>query len=183
MLILARKLGESIMIGDDVEVMVTSRGDQTVKLGIVAPRSIPVHRKEVYEAIHKCETCGGRGIDLPSKDGEPPVAMFFQCGTCHRFPVDSDEREYHRCCISSSGTLLEACKLALERLSMEGAEESTLGDRLRYAIAKIEGDGECPETDSFPFGSFSVSHDSAIRELCSGERDPIRRERSANTEV
>ncbi|MGQ9631081.1 MAG: carbon storage regulator CsrA [bacterium] len=51
MLVLSRKLNESIMVGDDVEIVVVSiKGDQ-VKLGINAPRHIPVHRKEIYEEI------------------------------------------------------------------------------------------------------------------------------------
>jgi len=46
-----RKKGESIMIGDDVEVTVISiRGDQ-VRLGIKAPRNVPVHRQEVFDQI------------------------------------------------------------------------------------------------------------------------------------
>lgn len=51
MLVLARKASESIMIGDDIEVRVIAvRGDQ-VRLGIAAPRHVPVHRREVYEAV------------------------------------------------------------------------------------------------------------------------------------
>lgn len=51
MLILARKLNESIMIGDDVEVIVVEiKGDQ-VKLGIRAPRNVTVHRTEIYREI------------------------------------------------------------------------------------------------------------------------------------
>lgn len=53
MLILTRKLDESIKIGDAIEVRIVEiKGDQ-VKIGIEAPRSIPVHRKEVYLAIQK----------------------------------------------------------------------------------------------------------------------------------
>lgn len=53
MLILTRKLGESIKIGDQIEIKVVAiEGDQ-IKLGIDAPRSIDIHRKEVYEAIQK----------------------------------------------------------------------------------------------------------------------------------
>lgn len=53
MLVLARRLNESIMIGDDIELVVIEiKGDQ-VKLGIKAPRSVVVHRKEVYEEIRK----------------------------------------------------------------------------------------------------------------------------------
>jgi carbon storage regulator len=51
MLVLTRKPNESIMIGDDVEVSVVEvKGDQ-VKLGISAPKSITVHRKEIFLAI------------------------------------------------------------------------------------------------------------------------------------
>ncbi len=51
MLVLARRLNESIMIGDDIEVVIIDiKGDQ-VKLGIKAPRKITVHRKEVYQEI------------------------------------------------------------------------------------------------------------------------------------
>lgn len=51
MLVLARRLNESIMIGDDIEIVVIDiKGDQ-VKLGIKAPRKITVHRKEIYQEI------------------------------------------------------------------------------------------------------------------------------------
>ncbi len=51
MLVLARRLNESIMIGDDIEVVVIDiKGDQ-VKLGIKAPKKITVHRKEIFDEI------------------------------------------------------------------------------------------------------------------------------------
>jgi carbon storage regulator len=53
MLALTRKKGESIMIGDDVELVVLSVQGEQVKLGILAPKTIPVHRKEVYELIQQ----------------------------------------------------------------------------------------------------------------------------------
>jgi carbon storage regulator len=53
MLVLSRQKDESIMIGDDVEITIVDvRGDK-VRLGIAAPKDIPVHRKEVYEAIQR----------------------------------------------------------------------------------------------------------------------------------
>lgn len=53
MLVLSRQKDETIMIGDDVEITVVDiRGDK-VRLGITAPPHIPVHRKEVYEAIQR----------------------------------------------------------------------------------------------------------------------------------
>ncbi|MBN2310197.1 MAG: carbon storage regulator CsrA [Candidatus Hydrogenedentes bacterium] len=51
MLVLTRKEDESIMIGDDIEVKVLDLRENQVKLGIVAPRSVAVHRREVYLAI------------------------------------------------------------------------------------------------------------------------------------
>ncbi len=57
MLVLTRKLNQKIMIGDSIEVMVVEiRGDR-VRLGIAADKSVPIHREEVYNAIHdqKCE--------------------------------------------------------------------------------------------------------------------------------
>ena len=53
MLVLSRQKDETIMIGDDVEITIVDiRGDK-VRLGITAPPHIPVHRKEVYEAIQR----------------------------------------------------------------------------------------------------------------------------------
>ncbi|KIL78439.1 carbon storage regulator CsrA [Bacillus badius] len=53
MLVLTRKTGEAIQIGDDIEITVISvKGDQ-VKLGINAPKHIDVHRKEVYLTIRE----------------------------------------------------------------------------------------------------------------------------------
>ena len=51
MLALTRKKGESIIISDDVEVVVLSIQGEQVKLGIIAPKRISVHRKEIYEQI------------------------------------------------------------------------------------------------------------------------------------
>jgi len=53
MLILARRIGESIMVGDQVEISVVDiKGDQ-VKLGIKAPSQVKVYRREVYAAIQQ----------------------------------------------------------------------------------------------------------------------------------
>ncbi len=51
MLVLTRKENESIMIGDDIEIKVLGVKDNQVKIGVVAPRSVAVHRREVYLAI------------------------------------------------------------------------------------------------------------------------------------
>ncbi len=52
MLVLSRKKNESIVINNDIVITVVEiRGDK-IRLGIVAPKDVPVHREEVYEAIH-----------------------------------------------------------------------------------------------------------------------------------
>jgi carbon storage regulator len=51
MLVLTRKTNQSIMIGDDVEVTVLAVSRDKIRLGITAPREIPVFRKEVYLSI------------------------------------------------------------------------------------------------------------------------------------
>ena len=53
MLVLSRCKDESIMVGDEVEVVIINVRGNKVRLGITAPRSIPVHRKEVFEAIQR----------------------------------------------------------------------------------------------------------------------------------
>ncbi len=51
MLVLSRRKDETIMIGDTVEITVVDVRGDTVRLGITAPRSVSVHRKEIYDAI------------------------------------------------------------------------------------------------------------------------------------
>ena len=68
MLVLSRKKNESIVINDNITVVVVEiRGDK-VRLGIEAPKEVPVHRREVYEAIRN-------GEPLPQDrqpEGSPP---------------------------------------------------------------------------------------------------------------
>jgi carbon storage regulator len=53
MLVLTRKSNQSIMIGDDIEVSVLSVMGEKVRIGIQAPQSVPVFRKEIYLEIHR----------------------------------------------------------------------------------------------------------------------------------
>ena len=62
MLVLSRKRGESIVIGDDIQITVVEiRGDK-VKLGLVGPNHVPIHREEVFRRIQgelasSCTSC------------------------------------------------------------------------------------------------------------------------------
>lgn len=53
MLILTRKTNESIIINDNIEIVVVGMEDGKVKLGIKAPKEVDIHRKEVYETIQQ----------------------------------------------------------------------------------------------------------------------------------
>jgi carbon storage regulator len=66
MLVLTRKPGQSIMIGDGVEVQVLSVAGEKVRLGITAPRDVSIFRNEVYDRI---ESEQGRGADGEDDDG------------------------------------------------------------------------------------------------------------------
>jgi carbon storage regulator len=68
MLVLSRQRDESIMIGDDVEIIIVDvRGDK-VRLGITAPKNIPVHRREIYDAIQREKTEKKESEKQPEKE-------------------------------------------------------------------------------------------------------------------
>ena len=53
MLVITRKKGESLMIGDDIEVTISKIEDGSVKIGINAPKNVTILRKELYEEVKK----------------------------------------------------------------------------------------------------------------------------------
>lgn len=55
MLIISRKRSEKIKIGDDITIMIVDIEESQVQIGIDAPRSIPVHRQEIYDEIKGSE--------------------------------------------------------------------------------------------------------------------------------
>jgi len=66
MLILTRKTGESILIGDDILIKVVETGKNSIRLGIEAPKEVTVLRQEVLESIQKENILSSRGnrIDI-----------------------------------------------------------------------------------------------------------------------
>lgn len=72
MLVLTRKVHQSIMIGDDIEVIVLEVRGEQVRLGIRAPRNVPVHRKEIYEQIQNENLLASQtqAEDVPDSDAE-----------------------------------------------------------------------------------------------------------------
>ena len=68
MLVLSRKKNESIVINDDITIVVVEiRGDK-VRLGVEAPKEVPVHRNEVYEAIRRSQQEGDAAAPQPTTD-------------------------------------------------------------------------------------------------------------------
>jgi carbon storage regulator len=67
MLVFTRRPGDSLMIGDEIEVKILSVGHDHVRVGISAPRSVPVHRREVYDAIADQNVKASKSL-VPSND-------------------------------------------------------------------------------------------------------------------
>lgn len=68
MLILTRRVGETLMIGDSVTVTVLGVKGNQVRIGITAPKDVAVHREEIYQRIHKDgDGDAAAGTPLPAK--------------------------------------------------------------------------------------------------------------------
>jgi carbon storage regulator len=68
MLVLSRKKNESIVINNDITIVVVEiRGDK-VRLGVEAPKEVPVHRREVFDAIHRVNEAPAESTDAPKAD-------------------------------------------------------------------------------------------------------------------
>jgi len=75
MLVLSRKKDESIVINNDITIVVVEiRGDK-VRLGVEAPKEVPVHRREVYEAIARGEPVESPTAAAPEAESSPGEPM------------------------------------------------------------------------------------------------------------
>jgi carbon storage regulator len=74
MLILTRRIGESVMIGDDVSITVLAVKGNQVRVGIDAPKHLSVHREEIYERVK-----AAKAADLA-----PAIKPAFSSSTVHR---------------------------------------------------------------------------------------------------
>jgi carbon storage regulator len=69
MLVLSRKINQSIMIGDGVRIVIVGVDRDQVKVGIEAPREVPVHRSEVYEEIQRSNRSAAAAPMAPAPAG------------------------------------------------------------------------------------------------------------------
>jgi carbon storage regulator len=65
-LVFTRKRNDAIVIGDGIEIRVLRIGRDSIRLGVKAPPSVPVHRLEIYEQIREANRQAAEGRDLPS---------------------------------------------------------------------------------------------------------------------
>jgi carbon storage regulator len=72
MLILSRKIGESIVIAGNIRVKVVRVEGETVKIGVEAPSSVPVHRQEVYDEIQRSNQQAATQPSVPLPKLSPP---------------------------------------------------------------------------------------------------------------
>jgi len=78
MLILTRKVNEGVMIGDEIEIRINRIDDDIVKIGIQAPRNLPIYRNEIYKQMKTANLGAARdvGVQMPKLNlaKKPPQA-------------------------------------------------------------------------------------------------------------
>ena len=73
MLILTRRVGETVMIGEDVTVTVLGVKGNQVRIGVNAPREVAVHREEIFERIKREESAEAGGDGEAAAEGRAPA--------------------------------------------------------------------------------------------------------------
>jgi carbon storage regulator len=71
MLIITRRPGERLVLGDDIRIEVIEVAGNTVRLGVAAPREIPVYREELWLAVKQENEAAAKTADLPAPQGAP----------------------------------------------------------------------------------------------------------------
>ena len=84
MLVLSRKINQSIMIGDNVRIVVVAVDRDQVKLGIEAPREVPVHRSEIYEEIQRSNRVAAEAAGTPQPEPQTAPPTPAPIGTASR---------------------------------------------------------------------------------------------------
>jgi carbon storage regulator len=70
MLIITRRPGERLVLGDDIRIEVIEVAGNTVRLGVAAPREVPVYREELWEAVKQENEAAARTDALPQRTPE-----------------------------------------------------------------------------------------------------------------
>lgn len=89
MLVLSRKINQSIMIGDDIRIVVVAVDRDQVKLGIEAPRDVSVHRSEIYEEIQRANQSAAAA---PAAAAGGPEAAPAKLGSASRAKLQSRKK-------------------------------------------------------------------------------------------
>lgn len=92
MLVLTRKKGQSIMVGDDIEISVVDVGGDAVRIGIRAPREVSIHRREVYEAIREENIRAARAA-AQSAEGLDKIKFSNPAESSEKKQQDSSEKK------------------------------------------------------------------------------------------
>ena len=147
MLVLTRRAGESIVIGDDVRVVVLDVRGETVRLGIEAPRSVQVHRAEIYAEVQAANAAAlTKDGDLGSLTGQlaalaNPVA---------RRPLPGPPRD------AAPGAARR-----MVRMSEGSGRRDTGLDQVQERIDEAKGAAEAAEEDLLPRGASPADSTSA----------------------
>jgi carbon storage regulator len=81
MLVFTRKRGEAIVIGDNIEVVILSAGKEGLRVGVRAPQSVPVHRKEIYELIREENRTAAGALEVCAAPAKVALADARPAGT------------------------------------------------------------------------------------------------------
>jgi carbon storage regulator len=86
MLVLTRKVGESIRIGEDIEIVITAVEQNKVRIGVRSPRNVPVYREEVYRKIQESNR---EAASVNTGDIDEVMSLFWKEGRPDRSGEDN----------------------------------------------------------------------------------------------